>query len=228
MGGDFVAERSRYMPGSAEVRLAALSEQAASFEVYLVLTQPQAAERIEYRKQAVRAVLDELHAVLEAARELPSATRTEVDAAIAAAKAALARCGGTRAQTLEEQRRRIADANAEFDGDVVAAIAHARHRFDGATLRALRRHQQARESLDTEMKIAAACGRLLAGRRGRALAERRRELAAQIATLKDQLEERRSRLAEQRERSATLWRELDAELRESVDAVGADLDRLFS
>ena len=96
MGGNFVAEPSRYVPGSAEVRLAALSEQAASFGEYLVLTQTQMAERIEYRKQLVRGALDELHAVVEAVRELPAATRTEVVAAVAAAKAALARAGGVR------------------------------------------------------------------------------------------------------------------------------------
>jgi hypothetical protein len=84
------------------------------------------------------------------------------------------------------------------------------------------------ESVDAELVIAVACRRLTSGLRGRGLEARRGELARQSLALHAELDARRSELAAHRERSATLWRELDAGLRDDVEQIGVALESLLA
>ncbi|MEW6269491.1 MAG: hypothetical protein AB1689_09375 [Thermodesulfobacteriota bacterium] len=158
---------------------------------------------------------------------LAPGVKADVRAAIGALAAVLSSRGGARPRSPQEQKR-LADASAELEARLATTLSRSGPRVERSVLAARRRYQHAADALHAEMKVAAACRRLTAGYRGRALVQRKRELAERLRSLNQQLEKQRALLAEQRERSAALWRALDAELRESVEEVGAALTRLLA
>lgn len=215
-----------FIPGPAEARLLSLLHEAAAFATQLDMTLADAARLLAARASDVAGAIVALRAALAETGALPAGC--EADASIRALLELLARRAPMRRDgRLEAHARRIAEAAADLHGDVVATVAQARRRLDRPALQALRRFEKAHDELQLRMRAVAAAVRLTHGLRGRELDERRRQLAADLAGLSRRLEERRDRLAAQREMSAVLWRELDAELYASVEEVGAELADLL-
>jgi len=214
---------STTLPGPTEVRLHALGARVEVLQQHLGASRAQSERLVRFR-------LDELgdavgHLVVAARDSLGS--RAALDGPAVEIARLLAAPVGHVAGALDARRDRIADAAAMLHGDLVAAFARSGRRFDLGVLRAVRRYQQAYEAAHAELSIAAACRRLESGYHGERLVARRRELVAQVQALKSQLDARRLDLAVHRERSATLWRSLDAALREGVEVVGVALERLL-
>jgi hypothetical protein len=221
-----VPGESSHLPGATELLLDGLRRQLEAFDRHLAATDAQRSQLLRYRRDELRDALGHLVGSLREARELePSAWDQVLTSANALARM-LETPPGTAA--LEERRSRLDEAATAVHADLADAMARSRAHPSGRTLRALRRFQQAHEALDAELLIAAACRRLTAGLRGRALQERRRELTARCETVRQQLDERRRDLAEQRERSATLWRQLDAELRTGAEEAIAAFERMLA
>lgn len=215
-----------YLPGPVEARLVALRGEADALVTQLGMSNLAGGRMICARGDEVRRTLVVLRAALaEAGLLSPGGPEESI--------ARLTELLGRRAPMHQRHRhaqhaRRLAEAASDVHGDVVAAAALGRRRLDRPILQALRRFDRAHDELQLQLHAGAAVDRLTAGLRGRALEARRRELTGTIAELSLRLDERRDRLAAQREMSAVLWRELDAELLASVEEVGDALARLLS
>jgi len=220
-----VHEPAEQLPGATQLRLDALRRQVDSVERHLAATDAECLQIVSSAKQELSDALARLAAEVRGAASMPPGVWADVRSAAAA----LARLLATqvRGASLDAERTRLDEATAAFHGELVGALARAGRRFDGRTLRALRRFQQVRDALDDELRIAAGCRRLTSGASGLARAERKRAFAARVEALKDQLEECRVQLAVQRERSAAQWREIDAQLRVEVEAVGEVFEGLL-
>lgn len=215
-----------FLPGPAEARLLAFLDEADALGTRLTMSSGDAARLLAARADEVGARLTGLRAVLSAAGVLVPGC--EAEQSIDALLRLVARRAPTRdAGRLDAHARRVAEAAADLRGDVVTTAARARRRLDRPVLRELRRFERAHDQLQVRLRAAAAVDRLTAGLRGRARDQRRCELTAEVAALAQRLGARRDRLWAQREMSALLWRELDAELHDSVEEVGADLGRLL-
>lgn len=212
--------------GPAEARLLALVHEADVFEAQLGMPVADVARLLAARAGDVAAALASLRAALAESGVLHAGD--EAAGSIAALLGLLARPAPMRQRSrIAAHARRIAEAAADLHGDVVSAVARARRRLERPALTALRRFEKAHDELQVQLRAAAAVDRLTRGLRGAPLDARRRELTDAAAALSHRLEERRDRLAAQREMSAVLWRELDGELDASVAEVGADLARLL-
>lgn len=215
-----------FIPGPAEARLLSLLHEAAAFATQLDMTLADAARLLAARASDVAGAIVALRAALAEAGALSAGS--EADESIRALLERLARRAPMRRDgRLEVHARRIAEAAADLHGDVVSTVARARRRLDRPALQALRRFEKAHDELQLRMRAVGAVARLTHGLRGRELEDRRRQLAADVAGLSRRLEERRDRLAAQREMSAVLWRELDAELYASIEEVGSELGHLL-
>jgi hypothetical protein len=215
-----------FIPGPAEARLLSLLHEAAAFATQLDMSLADATRLLAVRASDVAGAIVALRAALAEAGALSAGC--EAEESIRALLVLLARRAPMRQEgRLEAHGRRIAEVAADLHGDVVATVARTHRRLERPALQALRRFEKAHDELQLRMRAVAAVGRLTRGLRGRELDERRRRLAADLAGLARRLEERRDRLAAQREMSAVLWRELDAELYESVEEVGAELAHLL-
>lgn len=215
-----------FVPGPAEARLLALLDEADALGTRLTMSSGDAARLLAARAGEVAARLSGLRTALAAAGVLVPGC--EAERSIDVLLPLVARSAPMRdAGRLAAHAHRIAEAAADLRGDVVTTVARARRRLDRPVLKAFRRFERAHDELQVRLRAAAAVERLTAGLRGRVRDERRRELAAEVAALGQRLGERRNRLWAQREMSAVLWRELDAELHDSVEEVGADLGRLL-
>jgi tetratricopeptide (TPR) repeat protein len=224
-----VPETSTSLPSSTEAALESLRGQVDAFDRHLFSSAAQASRLVRYRKEELLGALEHLRATVQGA---PGTSATIWSVAMRpsadALENALANGRAPGVAALEAQHGRIERAATALHAALADAFARAGQRFDGPTLRALRRFQQALQALEAELRIAVACRRLTAGCRGRALAERRRELADQIRSLSEVLDQHRAEMAAHRERSATLWRAIDAGLREEVEVAGAAFERLLS
>lgn len=220
-----VHEPAEQLSGATQLRLDALRRQVDSVERHLAATD---AERLQIVGSCKRELSDALARVAVDVRGtagFPPAVWEDVRPAADALERLLAT--RVRGSTLDAERTRVDEAIAAFNAELVSALARAGRRFDGRTLRALRRFQQARDALDDELRIAAGCRRLTSASNGRALAECKRAFGERLEALKGQLEGCRVKLAVQRERSAAQWRELDAQLRGEVEAVGKVFEELL-
>ena len=216
-----------FLPGPAEARLLALLDELDALGTRLSMSSGDAARLLAARAGEVATRLDGLRDALAAAGVL--VPDCEAEHSIDALLRLVARRAPMRdAGRLGAHARRIAEATADLRGDVVTTVARARRRLDRPVLRALRCLERAHDELQVRLGAAAAVARLTAGLRGRARDERRRDVAAEVGRLARRLAERRDRLWAQREMSAVLWRELDAELHDGVEEVGADLGRLLA
>lgn len=219
-----MSEDSTSLPGATEVRLEALRGRVDAFERHLVASAVQSAQLVRFRLADLRDALRRLATAVHGDDEAAAAIRATADD--------LGRLLGTRVATgvgrLEAMRNRIAVAVAALHAELVEARARTGRRFDAATSVALRRFRHAHDGVDAELAIAVACRRLTAGLRGRRRDARRDEIAAELHTLRTQLEVRRGDLAAHRERSAALWRVLDAGLRDDVEQIGVALDGLLA
>lgn len=215
-----------FIPGPVEARLLALVHEAEVFVAHLDMPVADVARVLAARAADVTAALASLRRVLAESGVLHPGD--EVASSLDALLALVVRPSPLRPRTrLATHARRIAEAATDLHGDVVSAAARARRRLEGPVLHALRRFGRAHDELQTQLRAATAVERAIRGLRGRALGDRRDALVRQAATLLRRLEERRDRLAAQRQMSAVQWRELDDELRASVEEVGADLSRLL-
>jgi hypothetical protein len=216
----------RFLPGSAEARLLALLGEADALGTRLSLSSGEAARLLAVRAAEVGERLGGLRVALTSAGVLVPGGEAEqsIDALLRLSE----RPAPVRdSRRIDAHARRIAAAAADLRGDVVTTVARARRRLDRPVLTALRRLERAHDELQVRLRAAAAVARLTAGLRGQVRDVRRREVAGEVAALARRLEERRERLWAQREMSAVLWRELDAELHASVEEVGTDLGRLL-
>lgn len=214
------------LAGPAEVQLLGLVHEADVFAAQLAMPVVDVARLLAARASDVTASLESLRVALAGSGVLRAGD--ESAGSIDALLERLARPAPMRQRSrLPAHARRIAEAAADLHGDVVSAVARARRRLERPALRALRRFDKAHDELQVQLRAAVAVERLTRGLRGGALDERRRQLVGAAAALARRLEERRDRLAAKREMSAVLWRELDGELRASVEEVGADLARLL-
>lgn len=215
-----------YLPGPVEARLVDLRNEAEALAAQLAMSSVAAGRLLSARADEVRLTLAALRAALASAGLLsPGGPEESI--------AQLSELLGRRAPLHQRPRlarhaRKLLEAASDVHGDVVAAAAHARRRLDRPVLQALRRFDKAHGELQLQCTAGAAVDRLTGGLRGTALDARRRRIEEEIAELSRRLDERRDRLAAQREMSAVLWRELDAELRESVEEVGTELARLLA
>jgi hypothetical protein len=215
-----------FLAGPVEARLVALLHEADAFATHLRLTAADAARLLAARAGEVASVVIALRAALADAAML--APGTDADETIERLLALLARVAPLRQRRrIAAHARRVAEAAAELHGSIVATVAQAHQRLERAQLQDLRRFERAHDELQVQMRAAAAVERRTRDLRGAALDERKQRLAGAVSELSRRLAEGRARLAAQRERSAVQWRELDAELQSSVEAVGADLDRLL-
>lgn len=212
-----------YLPGPVEARLGALRGEADALATQLGMSSVGAGRLLSARADAARLALDALRASLaEAGLLSPSGP----DESIARLSELLGRRGPLhQRRRLARHARSLAEAASDVHGDVVAAAARAHRRLDRSVLLALRRLNKAHDELQLHLQAGAAVDRLTGGLRGRELEEQRAQVSGEIAGLSRRLDERRGWLAAQREMSAVLWRELDAELLASVEQIGAQLAR---
>ena len=220
-----VHEPAEQLPGATQLRLDALRRQVDSVERHLAATDEERLQIVGSCKQELSDALARLAVEVRGAAGFPPEVWVDVRPAAAALERLLAT--RVRGAALDAERGRLDEASAAFHGELVGALARAGRRFDGRTLRALRRFQQARDALDDELRIAAGCRRLTLAANGLALVERRRLFGERLEALKGQLEECRVKLGLQRERSAAQWRELDAQLFGEVEAVDKVFEGLF-
>ena len=214
------------LAGPAEARLLNLAHEAEVFAAHLGMPVADAGRLLGVRAGDVAAALASLRAALADGGVLRPGD--EAGSSIDALRVLVSRPVPMRQRSrLPAYARRIAEAATDLHGDVVSAVARAQRRLERPGLLALRRFAKAHDELQVQLRAASAVERLTRGLRGAELDRRRRELLDASSALSRRLDERRDRLAAQRERSAVLWRQLDAELRTSVEEVGADLARLF-
>ncbi|MBY0277858.1 hypothetical protein K2Z84_21195 [Candidatus Binatia bacterium] len=215
-----------HLPGPVEARLVDLRSAADALATQLGMSSVAAGRLLSARADEVRRALVALRAALAAAGLLSPGGPEE---SIAQLSDLLARCAPLHQRPrLARHARKLLEAASDVHGDVVAAAAQAQRRLDRPVLQALRRFDRAHGELQLQCTAGAAVDRLTGGLRGAALDQRRRRLEEEVAELSRRLEERHARLAAQREMSAVLWRELDAELLESVEEVGSELARLLA
>lgn len=214
------------LAGPAEARLLDLAHEVEVFAIHLGMPVVDAGRLLAARAGDVVAALASLRAALADGGVLRP--DDEAGISIDALRDLVARPAPMRQRSrLPVYARRIAEAAADLHGDVVSAVARARRRLERPGLTALRRFAKAHDELQVQLRAAAAVERLTRGLRRAELERRRRELLEATAALSGRLDERRDRLAAQRKHSAVLWRQLDADLRTSVEEVGVDLARLF-
>jgi hypothetical protein len=215
---------STSLPGATEARLEALRGRVEAFERHLAVSAPRSAQLLRLRLTDLQDALLRLTAQLHGVCAAETSLRASADD--------LGRLLGRRVATsvdgLEALRNRIAVAVAAVHADLVDTLARLGRRLDPATLVALRRLRQLHESVDAELGIAVACRLLTSGLRGRGLEARRVELARRSLALRTELDARRAELAAHRERSAALWRQLDAGLRDEVEQIGVALESLLA
>lgn len=215
---------STSLPGATEARLEALRGRVETFERHLAASALRSAQLVRLRLADLQDALLRLASAVKGVGAAETSVRSSADD--------VGRLLGQRVAAsvdgLEGLRNRIAVAVAAVHADLVEALARVGRRMDPATLVALRRLLHVHESVDAELGIAVACRRLTSGLRGRGLEARRGELARRSLALRAELDARRAELAVHRQRSATLWRELDAGLRGDVEQIGVEIESLLA
>lgn len=204
---------------SSDAKLEQLGAQLEAFDSHLQLSSTQSATVLQRRLD------DALDAVrkVRALHESRSAPGDEVRDAIAALEARLKPSAGTAMRSPEKQRARIAAAGAELQGALAATWANEPR--GGAPRQTLARYRSAMEALGAELDVLAACRRLLAPYQGRARADRRRRLRADIAALQARLETPRRCLENHRRRAAIDGRRVDRKVGKDIEAISAALER---
>jgi len=211
------------LPGFSEAKLQVLREQVEIFEARLRSSPAQMVPPVRHRMEILRDALDRLETKLDAIPDVRPAARESVRLEANAVRAALKPFDVKNLSALDARRRGLLEACADLEGGLGRALGAASGQMDTH----LRRYHRAREALHVELKITSGCRQLTTGLRGHALEERRREIAAQIATLKRRLEKSRARLAARRTQLTSDWRALNTALRVEAAAVAAALERLL-
>ncbi len=207
------------LPSSSDAKLEQLGARLEAFDSHLQLSSTQSATVLQSRLDDALAAVREVWALYES----PSASDDEVREAIAALEARLKPSASTAMRSPEKQRARIGAASAELDGALAAARANEPR--EGAHQHASARYRSAMEALRAELDVLAACRRLLTPYQGRARADRRRELRADIAALRARLEAPRRYLENHRRRTAIDGRRVDREVGKDLEAISAALER---
>jgi hypothetical protein len=200
---------------------ATLTAKAEALEAYLALTTQHAAERLERQKQAVHDALDHLQAGVQRQSDLAKDVKEMLATEIGSAKAQIERVSAAAADAGAAGRKKIDDTLTRFEATFDEQMGGSARTLDAATSAVLQTYVKARDALDAELEAVTAHAKLQAAYQGEAFERRKRELAEQFASIRQQV-------AEQRTKYTGRLQEFEGEWKQAAERVVEAFKKLFS
>ena len=216
-----MTETIKQIRQSSDAVFATLTAKAEALEAHLALSTQHATERLERQKQAVHDALDHLQAGVQRQTDLAKDVKEMLATEIGNAKAQIERVNAAAADAGAAGRKQIDDTLARFESTFDAQIAESAKTLDAATSAVLQSYVKARDALGAELEAVTAHAKLQADYQGEAFERRKRELAEQFASIKQQA-------AEQRTKYAGKLHEFEGEWKQAAERVVGALKKLFS